>query len=171
MMPCGEDDDLLIFTVGSCRSAILATSLTMYGPGHDEGRAEPVVEPLGQVPGQLQVLALVLADGHLVGLVEQDVGRLQDRVGEQARRWPGRRPTCCDLSLNWIIRLASPNPVRQLSTQAQLGVLGDVALHEDRAPLRVKAGARTAGRPRPCVRARSSAGSCGTVIACRSTTQ
>ena len=46
--------------------------------------AEPVVEPLGQVAGQLEVLALVLADRDLVGLVEQDVRGLQDRVGEQA---------------------------------------------------------------------------------------
>jgi hypothetical protein len=32
------------------------------------------------------VLALVLADGHAVGVVEQDVGRLQYRVREQAYR-------------------------------------------------------------------------------------
>ena len=58
----------------------------MYGSGHGEGLAEAAVEPLGQVAGQLEVLALVLADRHLVGLVEQDVGGLQDRVGEQADR-------------------------------------------------------------------------------------
>jgi hypothetical protein len=76
-----------------------------------------VVEPLGQVAGQLQVLPLVLADRHLVRLVEQDVGRLQDRVGEQPDlAWSA--PPLADLSLNWVIRLASPNPVRQPSTQA-----------------------------------------------------
>ena len=40
-----------------------------------------------------------------------------------------------DLSLNCVIRLASPNPVRQLSTQASCGVLGHVALDEQRAAL------------------------------------
>ena len=32
-MPCGEDDDLLILAVGSCRSLIFATPGRMYGPG------------------------------------------------------------------------------------------------------------------------------------------
>src|SRR5262249_18483499 len=32
-IPCGVEDDLLILTEGSCRSVILATSRTMYGPG------------------------------------------------------------------------------------------------------------------------------------------
>jgi hypothetical protein len=34
------------------------------------------VEPARDLARQLEVLALVLADRHLVGLVEQDVGRL-----------------------------------------------------------------------------------------------
>ena len=52
------------------------------GDGEDV-RPEPGVEPLREVPGELQVLALVLAHRHPVGLVEQDVGGLQHRVGEQ----------------------------------------------------------------------------------------
>ena len=47
-----------------------------------EGVPEPTVEPDGDVAGQLNVLALVLADGNLVGVVEEDVGRLEGRVGE-----------------------------------------------------------------------------------------
>jgi hypothetical protein len=43
-----------------------------------------VVEPLGDVAGDLQVLLLVLPDRDDVGVVEQDVGGLEDRVGEQA---------------------------------------------------------------------------------------
>ena len=49
-------------------------------------------------------------------------------------------PPLADLSLNWVIRLASPKPVMQLSTHGQLGVLGHVALHEQRAALRVQPG-------------------------------
>src|SRR6185312_4116137 len=62
---------------------------------HRERRPVPVVEPDRQVAAQLQVLALVLADRYLVGLVEQNVGRLQHRVAEQPearllRTAPGR---------------------------------------------------------------------------------
>ena len=55
-----------------------------HGLGDHERLAEAMVEPLGDVAGDLDVLALVVADRHLVGVVEQDVGRLQGRVGEQA---------------------------------------------------------------------------------------
>ena len=50
----------------------------MYGSGTVNVVAVAAVEPLREVAGQLEVLALVLADRHAVGLVEQDVGRLQD---------------------------------------------------------------------------------------------
>ena len=32
-MPCGEEEDLLILLVGSCRSVILETAGRMYGAG------------------------------------------------------------------------------------------------------------------------------------------
>ena len=48
-----------------------------------EQLAEPRVEALRDVPGQLQVLALIVSNRDAVGLVEQDVGGLQHRVGEQ----------------------------------------------------------------------------------------
>ncbi len=72
---------------------------------HHESRAEAGVEPHRQIAGQLEVLALVLADRDLVGLVDQDVGSHQDRVREQsdARRLGPEAPT---LSLNWVIRWA-----------------------------------------------------------------
>ena len=49
---------------------------------------------------------------------------------------------CCfaDLSLNCVIRLASPKPVMQLEHPGQLGVRRHVALHEQRAALRVEPG-------------------------------
>jgi hypothetical protein len=74
------------------------------------------------------------------------------------------------LSLNWVIRLASPKPVMHSST------------HESRACsgtwLCTKIVLRSGSTPRAIICAaadrvfwRSSAGSCGSVIACRSTTQ
>ena len=66
------------------------------GLGHDERVAVAGVEPDGEVAGELDVLALVVAHGHPVGVVEEDVGRLQRRVGEQAGGDELRRlrPTC-----------------------------------------------------------------------------
>ena len=55
-------------------------------------------------------------------------------------------PPLADLSLNWVIRRASPKPVRHCSTQRQLGVRRDLALHEDRRPLRVDAHREQLGR-------------------------
>ena len=52
--------------------------------GHHERVAEAVVEADRDVAGELDVLALVVADGHLVGVVEEDVGGHQHRVVEQA---------------------------------------------------------------------------------------
>ena len=43
--------------------------------GHDEGLAVAAVEADGEVAGELEVLPLVVADGDLVGVVEEDVGR------------------------------------------------------------------------------------------------
>ena len=48
-----------------------------------EGLAEAGVEAARDLARQLEVLRLVLADRHLARLVEQDVGRLQHRIGEQ----------------------------------------------------------------------------------------
>ena len=84
------------------RAATFGTS----GLGDDEGLAEAVVEPLGELPGELEVLALVVAHGHQVGVVQQDVRGHQDRVGEQPA---ADRPRCAAaFSLNWVIRRSSP---------------------------------------------------------------
>ena len=49
-------------------------------------RVEVVVELDGDVARQLEVLLLVLADRHVRGLVDQDVGRHQRRIGVEAER-------------------------------------------------------------------------------------
>jgi len=63
--------------------------------GHAERLSEPVVEALGDVTRELEMLPLVVSDRNEIGLVEQDVARHQDWVGEERGR--GRspcRPTC-----------------------------------------------------------------------------
>ena len=47
------------------------------GFGDDEGVAVAIVEAHGELAGQLQMLALVVADRDRVGVVEEDVGRHQ----------------------------------------------------------------------------------------------
>ena len=110
----------------------------VVGLGHDERLAEAAVEADGDVAGDLDVLALVVADGHLVGVVEQDVRRLQRRVGEQAGgdelAFPLGRLV---LELRHAGQLAEAH--RALHDPGELAVLVDVALHEHGRHVRVEA--------------------------------
>ncbi len=79
-------------------------------------------------------------------------------------------PPRADLSLNWVIRLASPKPVRQPSTQASWACSGrwlcrNTAERSGSTPAARYCAAVTR------VRAVSSDGSCSTVMACRSATK
>ena len=69
---------------GSCRFLIRRAVLGDRDLGHDERLAEALVEALGDVARELDVLALVVADRDEVGLVEQDVAGHQHGVGEEA---------------------------------------------------------------------------------------
>ena len=107
--------------------------------GYDEGVPVQVVEPLGNVPRQLDVLPLVVADRHLVGIVQDDVRGHQHRIVEQARDH--------DLALGrlvLVLRHALKPADRRDAVQypAALGVLGDVALDEESALVRVQAGSQ-----------------------------
>ena len=57
---------------------------------------QALVEAAGDLPHQLDVLALVLPDRHLGGAVGEDVGRLQDGIEKQAAERLSRAdaPTC-----------------------------------------------------------------------------
>ena len=107
------------------------------GLRHGERPPETAVEPLREIAGELDVLPLVLADRHAVGLVEQDVRGLQDRVGEQAHAGPVAAVPCgLVLELRHPARLAEPRDAAQ--HPLQLGVLGHVRLDEHRAPRRIQ---------------------------------
>ena len=83
------------------------------------------------------MLPLVVADRHEVGLVEQDVARHQDRVGEE----PGRDEL---LALALVLELRHPAelPVARDRREEprRLRVRRHVALREHRRPLRVEPG-------------------------------
>ena len=110
----------------------------MCASGRVKRRPEAAVEPGREVAGQLEVLPLVLTDRHLVGLVDEDVGGLQHRVGEQADgRAGGALPLALVLELRHPAGLAEAG--QALQHPGQLQVLGHVALHEQRAARRVDA--------------------------------
>ncbi|GAA3221601.1 hypothetical protein GCM10020256_28470 [Streptomyces thermocoprophilus] len=90
------------------------------------------------------MLTLVLADGDLVRLVQQDVRDLEDRVREQADGGAvGALPGGLVLELGHPGRLAEAGEA--VHDPGELGVLGDVALDEERAPLRVEPGREELG--------------------------
>jgi hypothetical protein len=43
-----------------------------------------MVESYGEVAGKFEMLCLVFADGDVRGIVEKDVGGLEDGIGEEA---------------------------------------------------------------------------------------
>ena len=76
-------------------------------------------------------------------------------------------PDLDDLSLNWVIRRASPNPVRHWSTHdscAWAGIWLCTKIAERFGSMPIASSCAAARK----VRSRSTPGSCSTVIACRS---
>ena len=148
-----------------------APTLGIAASGIDEGFAEAGVEALGEVAGQFEVLPLVVADGHAVGLVQQDVGRHQNRVGEQPTRAAPSPPLRgLVLELRHTPQLAHAGDALEQPRQPR--VLGHLALQEDRRDVGVDARRPGASWPSRGCRWRNSAGSWSPmVIAWRSTTQ
>ena len=95
-----------------------------------------MVEATGGLARELEVLHLVLADGHDRGLVEEDVGAHEHRVGEE----PGRDEV---LALALVLELRHAAEIAHRSdggeVPGELGVLAHVALDEQRRLLGVDA--------------------------------
>lgn len=100
-----------------------------------------MVHGVGQLAGKLEMLLLVLADGDVGGLVEEDVGGLQDGVGEEAELEGGLvgrggfhgvrvvGHACLGLPLGHSCEIAHAGMAAQ--DPHELGVLQDVLLGED----------------------------------------
>ena len=104
--------------------------------GAHERVAEAGVEAVGDVAHQLDVLALVIADRHLVGAVGEHVGGLEHRVEEEAR---GDELALCSGLLLELVHAVQLAPARHRAEQpAQLRVFLHVALAEEDAATRVE---------------------------------
>ena len=107
------------------------------GVGHHERVAVERIEALGDVAGQFQVLRLVLAHRHDAGLVEQDVGRHQHGVLQQAVA-DGFLLGGLGLVLRHALQPADRRDAGE--HPGELGVRGHGGLHHDGADLGIDAG-------------------------------
>ena len=137
--------DLLIFLTPSVPSTI--GRLGVDGLGLREGVAVAGVEGPDDLARQLQVRGLVPADGDERRLVDDDVGRLQDGVGQQA--------VVDVVGLAALLLLVGRGPLEPADRRdghqqpRQFGVLGPVALDEQRAALGVEPEGEQRGRHLP----------------------
>ena len=102
---------------------------------HHEGLAEEMIEAGGQVAADLDVLHLILADRHDVGIVHEDVGRHQHGIGEQPG--VGRQP----LRLLVLVGVAAFEQAHRRAGHQQPAEFGDlrhVGLHEERRPIGIE---------------------------------
>ena len=136
---------MLIFLVPSRRliTRVAAPKISGSVIGKKSGRAEVVVELDGDVARQLEMLLLVLADRHVRGLVDQDVGRHQRRIGVEAER--GVLAVLAGLLLELRHAVHPADARHAIEDPGELGVLGHHRLVEDDLLLAVDAG-RQEGR-------------------------
>ena len=114
-----------------------------------------VVELRRDVAGQLDVLLLVLAHRHVRGVVEQDVGGHQRRIGEKPERGVLGVLARLVLELDHPVHPADPGDA--VEDPGELGMPGHLALREEDRALRVDAagdigGGQLARRPAQLLR-------------------
>jgi hypothetical protein len=112
-------------------------------PVRDDGGCEVVVELHRDVPRQLEVLLLVLADRNMGRPVGQDVGGHQGRVGEEADG--GVLPVLARLLLELRHAVEPAHAGDAVEHPGELGVLVDPGLVEHDVLLRVDAGGDEGG--------------------------
>ena len=94
------------------------------------------VKALGYVAGYLKMLLLILADGHIVCLIEQNVRRHEHGVGEESD------VDIVRVLLGFVLELGHSRRLAELGVAVeyprQLGVGADMALNKHDALLRVE---------------------------------
>ena len=110
------------------------------------GALVELVEAAGDLAGELDVGGLVLADRDGVGLVDEDVGGLEERVAEEA---VGGEVLAGEVLLLLLVGGDALQPAERRDhgeEQMQFGVLGDVALDEEDGAGGVEAGGEVVDR-------------------------
>ena len=107
-------------------------------------RLEVVVELLRDVARQLQVLLLVVADGHVRRAVGENVGRHQ--VGIDVEPDGGVLAVLAGLLLELRHAVEPAEPRHAIEDPGELGVLGDLALVEEDRALGIEPGGDVGGR-------------------------
>lgn len=102
-----------------------------------------MVEPLGQIAGDLDVLHLIEPDRHHIAVVDQDVGGHQDGIGEQAGIGG---ESLGDLVLVGVTLLQQAHLRDRHQQPRQLGDFGHVRLAEQRRPLRIESQSQQVNR-------------------------
>ena len=140
-VPCGESSDFDIFLVGFWRSITRAPRAGSVAFGIVNTSPEAAVEADRDVARELDVLALVLADRNLVGVVQEDVGGHEHRVVEEADRQ--RLLTALAPFGGLVLELGHPPQLAHrrgaVEQPGELGVGPHVALDEEHAPLGIEA--------------------------------
>ena len=105
--------------------------------GELEGIGEGIVEARADVAAELDMLALILADGDEVGLVEQDIGGHEHGIGKQARG----DIICMLLRFHFELRHARQLAELRIAAQhpRKLRMLRHVGLDEHDVLLRIEA--------------------------------
>ena len=129
---------------------------------------KPLIEAPRDLAHELDVLALVVADGDLVGAIREHIGGLEHRIEEQCRR--DELALFCGLVLELGHPVEVPVGGDRREEPAELGVLVDVGLPKEDAALGIEAGCEE-DRSRVVEALPESLGSYATEIACRSTRQ
>ena len=110
-----------------------------------EQLAEEPVEAPHHLAIELEVRDLVVPHRHVVRLVDDDVGALQQRIAEKAEGRQVLLGELRDLLLVGRHPFEPGNRHHHLQQQVELGVLGHLRLDEQRAPLGVDAGGNPVG--------------------------
>ena len=110
---------------------------------HECVLAEPVVDPDGDIPAKLDVLFLVIADRNHIRIVEEDIGRHQDRIGQKAC---SNRFLAAALGLELGHAVELSGVAAAAEDPSQLRVSADGGLDEDDGFLRIDADGHIEGR-------------------------
>ena len=120
----------------------------MRGSGSLKTVAERLIHLHGKIAGDLDVLFLIFADRHEVAVIDQNVGRHQDGIGEESR---GSAHAARDLVFVGMRALEQSHRRDGGQNPGELGDLRHIGLAEERGPFRIEPAGEKIERHAPAV--------------------